>query len=116
MGKRELHGLEYLATIIPLTYKSAKYIKVDVPIVAVFYRVMQLVALAVACLQLYMNDGWAMSETPGGMSNAWDEAGTMLFSTDDPQLPGRVHYCSNANYSYASRTYQLEAPMCEAYE
>ena len=84
MRQQKLTGLDWLATKIPLHYKSIKYIKVDVPIVAVFYRFMQLIALGVACLQLYMNDGWALAETPGGMANAWDESGSMLASTDDP--------------------------------
>ena len=51
MRQQKLTGLDWLATKIPLHYKSIKYIKVDVPIVAVFYRFMQLIALGVACLQ-----------------------------------------------------------------
>ena len=36
MRQQKLTGLDWLATKIPLHYKSIKYIKVDVPIVAVF--------------------------------------------------------------------------------
>ena len=109
-----LRGLEWLGSKIPLTYKTPKFIKVDVPIVAIFHRTCQGMAFALALLQLYMNDGWAYAETPGGMANAWDESGTMLFSTDDPTLPFRTPYCSNASLSYAYRTYVLERPECEA--
>ena len=40
MRQRKLTGLDWLGSKIPLHYKSIKYIKVDVPIVAVFYRFM----------------------------------------------------------------------------
>ena len=106
--------LALLALAVPLTYRSQKYIKVDVPIVAIFFRICQAMALGMGLLQLYMNDGWALAETPGGMTNAWDESGTMLLTTDDPALPDRLPYCSNEMYSYAFRTYSLVAPACEA--
>lgn len=59
-------------------YKSEKYIKVDVPAVAVLYRVCQFICLAGALFgPLYFQDAWALTETPGGMINAWDSMGTM---------------------------------------
>jgi hypothetical protein len=103
-----------LCKMIPMYYKTEKYIKVDVWFVGLFYRIMQLLALSVALAQLYFNNGWAMSETPGGMSNAWDEPGTFFVTTDDPDLASRTAYCSNASYSFADRTFQMEAPACEA--
>ena len=85
-----LRGLEWLGSKIPLTYKTPKFIKVDVPIVAIFHRTCQGMAFALALLQLYMNDGWAYAETPGGMANAWDEPGSFFTTTDDPSLAALV--------------------------
>ena len=95
-------------------YRTEKYIKVDVFIVGVFYRLMQVLAVMLVFAQLYYNDGWAMTETPGGMSNAWDEPGSFFATTDDPQLASRTAYCSNASYSFANRNYEMEAPACES--
>lgn len=59
-------------------YKSPKYIKVDVPAVAVLFRVLQVLCLFVALVApLYFNDAWAATETPGGIVNAWVSPGTM---------------------------------------
>ena len=96
------------------TYRTEKFIKVDVPRVGVFYRVGQLAALLLVFAQLYLNDGWALAETPGGISNAWDEPGMMLGATNDPTRASRTHYCSNPSYSYASESYQFTTPQCEA--
>ena len=60
-----------------------------------------------------MNDGWALSEEPGGMSNAWGEAGTMLAATDDPNLDARTEYCSRSSLSRYSAD-GFSAPDCEA--
>ena len=97
-----------------LTYKTAKFIKVDVPAVAIFYRIMQALALSVALAQLYFNDGWAKALDTGGVVNVWDEQGTMLATTDDPNLWRSTSYCSNAANSYAFREYTMESPECEA--
>ena len=97
-----------------LTYKTQKFIKVDVPSVAIFYRIMQALAISVALVQLYFNDGWAKALETGGIANAWDEQGTMLLSTDDPNLWRSMPYCSNASNSYVYREYALEKPECEA--
>ena len=110
---RKLSFLDWVATKVPLHYKTPKYIKVDVPIVAVVYRVSQLIAVALIFMQLYMNDGWALSEEPGGMSNAWGEAGTMLAATDDPNLDARTEYCSRSSLSRYSAD-GFSAPDCEA--
>ena len=107
-----LTGLAYVATIIPLHYKSIKYIKVDVPIVKIVHVVCQLLAVLVAFAQLYLNDGWAMAEEPGGMSNAWGEAGSMSAVTDDPALIARTQYCSNASFTYVEGSYAMVAPAC----
>ena len=96
------------------TYRTEKFIKVDVPRVGVFYRTGQLCALFLVFAQLYLNDGWALAETPGGLSNAWDEPGMMLGATNDPTRASRTPYCSNEDYSYTSETYQFKAPKCEA--
>ena len=97
---RGLSGLSALATVLPLTYRSNKYIRVDVPLVAVIHRSCQLVAVLIALAQLYFEDGWAMAEEPGGMANAWVETGNMLVATDDTTLSARTPYCSNPSYSY----------------
>ena len=97
-----------------LTYKTPKYIKVDVPIVAIFHKTCQLLALMLAFVQLYFNDGWAQALETGGITNAWDEPGTMLSTTDDPNLAAGTSYCGNASYSYAFRAYSMESPVCEA--
>ena len=66
-------------------------------------------------LQLYMDDGWAMSEQPGGISNAWDEPGSMLASTNDVAAKrASTVYCDNPDYSYVSEGYIYDTPACEA--
>ena len=96
------------------TYKTEKFIRVDVPRVGVFFRVCQFLAFLLVLAQLYINDGWALSEVPGGIYNAWDEAGTMLASTNDVVAKRAVTaYCSNASYSYSSEGYSYDAPVCE---
>ena len=111
MGRKR--GLEALPAFLR-TYRSEKYIKVDVPRVGVFYRVGQLMAFLLVLAQLYLNDAWALSETPGGISNAWDEPGAMLAATNDVNAAANTAYCSNLSYSYTSESYQFNAPQCEA--
>ena len=72
-----------------ISYKSPKYIKVDVPEVAILHRLLQVGVFLTAIAQLYFNDEWALSEVPSGFCNAWAEAGTMLETTDDPLLASR---------------------------
>lgn len=109
-----LTGLDYIATIVPLYYKSIKYIKVDVPIVAIIHKTCQLLAVLLSLVQLYFNDGWAMTEEPGGMANAWGEAGNMLVATNDTTLSARTQYCSNASYTYVEGSYTMAAPACRS--
>lgn len=109
---RGLSGLASLATVLPLTYRSNKYIRVDVPLVAVIHRSCQLVAVLIALAQLYFEDGWAVAEEPGGMANAWVETGNMLVATDDTTLSARTTYCSNPSYSYVEGIYAMAAPEC----
>ena len=113
---RGLTGLAYVATIVPLHYKSIKYIKVDVPIVAIIHRFCQLLAVLLSFTQLYFNDGWAMAEVPGGMANAWGEIGTMLATTNDTTLSSRTPYCSNASFTYVEGDYAMVAPQCRVME
>ena len=47
------------------TYKTEKFIRVDVPRVGIFYRTCQLLALGLVFLQIYVDGAWAMSEVPG---------------------------------------------------
>ena len=97
------------------TYKTEKFIRVDVPRVGIFFRVCQFFAFLLVLAQLYLNDGWALSEVPGGISNAWDEPGTMMSSTNDVHAKrAATEYCSNASYSYSSEGYSYVAPQCEA--
>jgi hypothetical protein len=97
------------------TYKTEKFIRVDVPRVGIFHRTWQLIALFGVFAQLYMNDGWAMSEVPGGMCNAWDEAGSMLTSTSNVTAKRLASpYCSNPEHSYTTETYTYGSPKCEA--
>ena len=52
--------------------------------------------------QLYLNDGWAKGDAPGGISNAWTEPGGMLQQAiTTPNLAELTGYCDNANYSYS---------------
>ena len=60
------------------TYKTEKFIRVDVPRVGIFFRVGQLLAFMMVLAQLYLNDGWAKGDAPGGISNVWTEPSGML--------------------------------------
>ena len=96
------------------TYKTEKFIRVDVPRVGIFFRTGQFLAFLLVLAQLYLKDGWAMGDTPGGMYNVWSEAGTMLASTiGNPNLAAATEYCSNANFSYNSDVYEYTTPVCE---
>ena len=56
-----------------------------------------------------------MSEVPGGISNAWDEPGSMLASTNDVVAKrAATSYCNNRSHSYASEGYQYIMPDCVA--
>ena len=93
------------------TYKSEKFIRVDVPRVGIFFRVCQLLAFGLVFLNLYVNDGWALSEVPGGICNAWDEPGSMLSSTADVFAKrAATDYCSNPAYSYSAEGYTYDTP------
>mmetsp|Transcript_46439 Transcript_46439/g.121885 ORF Transcript_46439/g.121885 Transcript_46439/m.121885 type:complete len:845 (-) Transcript_46439:145-2679(-) len=96
------------------TYRTEKFIKVDVVRVGLFYRVCQLMALFLVFVQLYFNDAWGLMEVPGGAVNAWDESGKMLVTTNIPNYAETQQYCSNNSYSYVSEAYQFDLPVCEA--
>jgi len=97
------------------TYKTEKFIRVDVPRVGIFFRFWQLMAALLVLAQLYLDDGWALSEVPGGMVNAWDEPGTMLASTNDVVARrAAADYCSGSDYDYSKEDYQYTSPRCEA--
>ena len=117
MGYKQLSCLERLAARLPpgvLAYKSPKFIKVDVPAVAVLHRCLQLLVFLLALVQLYFNDAWALAEVPSGTSNGWGEVGTMLKTTNDPLLISKTQYCFNDTHSYSEGTYNFERPQCEA--
>ena len=82
--------------------------------VAILFRLCQLAALAVSLMPLYLQDAWALTETPGGTVNAWDGAGQMIIDTGEPGMAGRTSYCSNAEYSYVSGAREFPAPECRA--
>ena len=86
-----------------LEYKTPKYIKVDVPQVAVLFRICQGLALCLSLLPLYFNDAWALSETPGGVVNAWSTQGGMPSSTQLELTNLSAPYCQSG-YGAASRT------------
>ena len=114
MGRKR--GLEALPGFLR-TYKTEKFIRVDVPRVGVFFRVCQLLAFLLVFAQLYLNDGWALAEEPAGIANAWDEPGSYFTVTDDVDaLRSSAEYCNNANYSFVSETYKFtgtSGPACE---
>ena len=94
-------------------YKSPKYLKVDVPSVALFYRFLQGLFFFLAMyVPLYYNDAWALKETPGGTINAWDTAGTMEEASSDRTLAARMPYCSSAEFSYSEGNQHLPSPAC----
>ena len=95
------------------TYRTEKFIKVDVTRVGLFYRFGQLIAFFMIFVQLYFNDAWGLVEVPGGTVNAWDEPGQMLRKSDIPDIDGQRPYCSNASYSYSSETYLFDTPRCD---
>ena len=98
------------------TYKTEKFIRVDVPRVGIFFRVGQLLAFMMVLAQLYLNDGWAKGDAPGGISNAWTEPGGMLQQAiTTPNLAELTGYCDNANYSYSSEIYAFSTPECETF-
>ena len=103
MGYTQLSWLDRIAARLPagtLAYKSPKYIKVDIPWLAVVHRILQGLVMMLAMIQLYFNDAWALTEVPSGNSNGWDEIGSMRTSTSDPMLSSRTRYCSNASHAW----------------
>jgi hypothetical protein len=96
-----------------LQYKTPKFIKVDVPQVAILHKSCQALAALLTFVQLYFNDGWAETATPGGMSNGWGESGSMMSITDDPYLAARTTYCSNVSMSFDDGPNAMIAPVCE---
>ena len=108
-----LLGLDFLPAALR-TYRTEKYMIVDVPRVGIFFRTGQIAALFIVILQLWINDGWGLVEVPGGVVNPWDETGTMLLSTNRPGYINTQPYCGNATYTYASEAYQFGYPDCQA--
>ena len=97
---------------VPLHYKTEKYIKVDEVSIALLFKVLQAAALMVSLLPLWLQDAWALTETPGGTVNAWDSAGRMLFDTGEIGLTARSSYCSNPSYSFSAGVREFTTPQC----
>ena len=95
------------------TYRTEKFIKVDVPRVGLFFRFGQLMAFFLIFVQLYFNDAWGLVEVPGGTVNVWDEPGQMLRTTNIPGYAETQPYCSNESYSYSSNAYLFYMPECQ---
>ena len=98
----------YVLSMVPLFYKSVKFIKVDEPAVVIGCRSLQLTALVVSLLPLYFGDAWAIAESAGGTVNAWAEAGGLLTA----QNSTAPLYCSNAGYSYSVGNRDFLSPAC----
>ena len=99
-----------------MSYKSAKYIRVDYWQVAVFYRFWQFIALLVTAAQLYYEDAWALAEEPLGTANGWGEEGTMRIDSDLPvsAYASAFPYCDNSTYNYAySSDFVMDNAYCE---
>lgn len=108
MGQKKDAG--WLSTY--LTYKSEKFIRVDIWQVAIFFRVCQVIAVGGTLLQLYLRDSWALVEEPAGSASGWGQAGRMENLSNTPGYAPL--YCSNANFSYSySADSRYEEPICE---
>ena len=98
------------------TYKTEKFIRVDVPRVGYLHRSCQLIAFFLVFVQLYFNDGWGFAEVPGGIANGWDEAGQMLRVTNDLDYEAAQPYCQSSadpDLSYSEEAYMFLDPTCE---
>ena len=90
----------HILSMVPIFYKSPKFIKVDEPAVVIGCRSLQLTALVVSLLPLYFGDAWALAESAGGTVNAWAEAGGLLTAgtmTRGSAFRGRTHEATVAH-------------------
>jgi hypothetical protein len=82
--------------------------------VAILFRVCQVIALVISLMPLYLQDAWALTETPGGTVNAWEVAGQMIVDTGEPGLIAQTEYCSNAKMTYVKGAREFPTPECRA--
>ena len=115
---RPISRIQHLFSLLPLQYKSPKYIKVDVPRVAIFNYVCKLLVVGAIFAQLYYNNGWALTEVPGGTSAARGLPSESTARIVDPSaaesLASETVYCSNAAFGYAEGTHRMNEPECDA--
>ena len=92
-------GSKFLLKYAPgsFAYKTPKYIKVDVPEVALLHRVCQALALCLSLMPLYFNDAWAFTESPGGVVNAWATQGAMPTNVQFDVANLSAPYCSGGS-------------------
>ena len=105
--------------LIPyFSYRTPKYILVEVPLVGVVHRLGQVAALVYVVYTMIIGSTWAMASVPLGSTNPWVETGGYInVATNTAQVSTSMAYCSNpANaYNYGGNwLYGTEAmpPIC----
>ena len=93
------------------TYRTPKFLKIQVPLLGIIFRVLQGGLLGYIIWQFIPRDQWAISASAIGTYNSWPEAGTANeISTDT--LP----YCNNASYDYEySPNFRMNMPECQTH-
>ena len=94
-----------------LVYKSPKFIRVDNPWVSILHKSLVLSVILFALVQLYFNDGWALSEVPTGFVASKGTSGGMLVLTNNPNLASITPFCDNASHAYTPYALSATPPV-----
>lgn len=97
------------------SFFSPQYVILQNFKVAVLYRTLQLVAVSITVLLLWVQDSWAEVERAEGVFNPWAETGTSAAAANTPDYRIGHPYCSNDAWSYAYASwFELDRPLCRA--
>eukprot|EP00966_Prymnesium_polylepis_P211954 4909248-Prymnesium_polylepis.1 len=99
-----------------LSYRTNRYMKVDVWQVGLAHRLLQLGIIIFAVIEALNAGSWAYSETAAGTVNAYGAttaAYSSLVEQFDGSKTGPIIYCNNASYDYVyDRTFNYSSPQC----
>jgi len=82
------------------TYRTNKYIAIEVPIVGIVHRLVQIAALCYVVFNMVTGSAWAYNEVPVGQVNAWVEVGGYKDEAKNLNPYTSKTYCSNPEYAY----------------
>ena len=100
------------------TYRTPRYLVIDIWQIALFHRICQLGVVAYVVIGLVSNDAWALTEGPSGSFNAWVETGTSRTKSNVADYRDAFPYCAGGDatlFAY-SIDFVYDNPECRFME